>query len=50
MFCVSEESLLKEDIIATENTHLFGRMEYLYIEDTIQNYFEKCHNYKLEDF
>ena len=51
MFCVSEEPILKEDIIATENTHVFGRIEeFSFIEDTIQSCFKKCQIYKVEDF
>ena len=50
MFCVTEEPVVKEDIIATKNTHLFGRMGYSCIEDTIKNYFKKCQNYNLERF
>ena len=50
MFCVTEEPVVKEDIIATENTHVFGRIEYSFIEDTIQNYFKKCQIYKVEDY
>ena len=37
MFCVIEDPVLKEGNIATDKTHLFGRMEYSCIEDTIKN-------------
>ena len=49
MICVSKGPVLKEDIIPTEYTDLFGRTEYSPIEATIKNYFKKRQDYKWND-